>query len=66
VGLKGDCHHQKLEDEVVRQPVQEVEPRLASFPAPARMTNTLNTEGEAGTTARFAFPPPGAGGHHLG
>jgi hypothetical protein len=63
---RGDCHHQKLEEEAVRRPVQEVEPRLASLPAPARMTNTLNTEGGIGITARFASPHPGAGGHRLG
>jgi hypothetical protein len=66
VGLEGDCHHQKLEEEAVRRPVQEVEPRLASLPAPARMTNTLNTEGGIGIIARFASPHPGAGGHRLG
>jgi hypothetical protein len=66
VGLEGDCHHQKLEEEVVRRPTQKVEPRLVSLPAPARVTNTLNTEGGTGITTRFASPHPGAGGHHLG
>jgi hypothetical protein len=66
VGLKGDCHHQKLEEEVARRPAQEVEPRLASLPAPAKVTNTLNTEGGTGITARFASPHPGAGGHRFG
>jgi hypothetical protein len=64
--LEGDCHHQKLEEEVVRRPAQEVEPRLASLPASTRMANTLNTEGGIGITARFASPHPGAGGHRLG
>jgi hypothetical protein len=66
VGLEGDCHHQKLEEEVARRPVQEVEPRLASFLAPVRMTNTLDAEGGIEITARLASPHPGAGGHRLG
>jgi hypothetical protein len=65
-GLEGDCHHQKLEEEVARRPVQEVEPRHASFPAPVRMTNTLDAEGGIEITARLASPHPGAGGHRLG
>jgi hypothetical protein len=65
-GLEGDCHHQKLEEEVAHRPAQEVEPRLASLPAPARMTNTLDVEGGIEITARLASPHPGAGGHRLG
>ena len=51
-----DCHHQKLEEGVVRRPAQEVEPRLALLPAPARMANTPDAEG--GITARLASPHP--------
>jgi hypothetical protein len=54
----------ELEEEVVRRPAQEVEPRLTSLPAPARMTNTPDAEG--GITAWLASPHPGAGGHRLG
>jgi hypothetical protein len=51
---------------VARRPAQEVEPRLASLPAPVRMTNTLDAEGGIEITARLASPHPGAGGHRLG
>ena len=55
-----------LKIEVVRRPAQKVEPRLASLPAPARMTSTLDAEGGIGITTRLASPHPGAGGHRLG
>jgi hypothetical protein len=64
--LEGVCHHQKLEEEVAHRPTREVEPRLASLPAPARMTKTLEAEGGTKITARLASPHPGAGGHRLG
>jgi hypothetical protein len=64
--LEDVCHHQKLEEEVACQPAREVEPRLASLPAPARMTNTLEAEGGTKITARIASPHPGAGGHRFG
>jgi hypothetical protein len=66
VELEDGCHHQKLEEEVVSRPAREVEPRLASPPAPARMTNILEAKGGTKITARFASPHPGAGGHRFG
>jgi hypothetical protein len=56
-------HHQKLEEEVASRPVREVEPRLTSLSAPARMVSILEAEGGAGAAARLASPHPGARGH---
>jgi hypothetical protein len=39
---------------VARRPAQEVEPRLASLPAPARMTNTP----DAGAGSQPGLPLP--------
>jgi hypothetical protein len=64
--LEDGFHHQKLEEEVASRPVREVEPRLASFSAPARMMNILEAEGGAEAAARLASPHPGVGGHRLG
>jgi hypothetical protein len=55
-----------MEEEVARRPAREVEHRLASLPAPARMTNTLEAEGGTKITARLASPHHQTGGHHLG
>jgi hypothetical protein len=46
--------------------VREVEPRLASLSAPARMMNILEAESGTKIAARLASPHPGAGGHRLG
>jgi hypothetical protein len=43
--LEDGFHHQKLEEEVASRPAREVEPRLASLSAPARMMNILEAEG---------------------
>jgi hypothetical protein len=64
--LEDGCHHQKLEEEVASRPAREVEPRLASLSAPARMTNILEAEGGTKITAQLASPHPGAGGHRFG
>ena len=63
--LEDGFHHQKLEEEVASRPVREVEPRLASLSAPARMVSILEAEGGAGVAAWLASPHPGAGGHRL-
>jgi hypothetical protein len=64
--LEDGFHHQKLEEEVASRPAQEVEPRLASLSAPARMMNILEAEGGAKIAAWLAPPHPEAGGHRLG
>jgi hypothetical protein len=46
--------------------VREVEPRLTSLSAPARMMKILEAEGGTKIAARLASPHPGAGGHRLG
>jgi hypothetical protein len=66
IELEDGFHHQKLEEEVAGRPVQEVEPRLASLSAPARMMKILEAEGGAEAAARLASPHLGTGGHHLG
>jgi hypothetical protein len=66
VELEDGFHHQKLEEEVASRPAQEVEPRLASLSAPARMMNILEAEGGAKIAAWLAPPHPEAGGHRLG
>jgi hypothetical protein len=57
--LEDGCHHQKLEEEVASRPAREVEPRLASLSAPARMMNILEAEGGTKITAWLASPHPG-------
>jgi hypothetical protein len=57
---------QKLEEEVASRPVREVELRLASLSAPARMMKILEAEGEAEAAARLASPHHRTGGHRLG
>jgi hypothetical protein len=47
-------------------PCGEVEPRLASLSAPARMMKILEAEGGTKIAAQLASPHPGAGGHRLG
>jgi hypothetical protein len=59
-------HPQKLEEEVASRPVREVELRLASLSAPARMMNILEAEGGAEAAARLASPHHQTGGHRLG
>jgi hypothetical protein len=44
---------------VASRPAQEVEPRLASLSAPARMMNILEAEGGTKIAARLASPHPG-------
>jgi hypothetical protein len=41
---------------VASRPAREVEPRLASLPAPARMTNILEAEG--GPRSQLGLPLP--------
>jgi hypothetical protein len=64
--LEDGFHHQNLEEEVASRPVREVEPRLTSLSAPAKMMKILEAEGGAEIAARLASPHPGAGGHCLG
>jgi hypothetical protein len=64
--MEDGFHHQKLEEVVANRPAQEIEPRLASLSAPARMMNILEAEGGTKIAARFASPHPGASGHRLG
>jgi hypothetical protein len=46
--------------------MREVELRLTSLPAQARMMKILEAEGGAEAAARLASPHPGTGGHRLG
>jgi hypothetical protein len=46
--------------------MREVEPRLTSLSAPARMMKILEAEGRAEITARLASPHHRTGGHRLG
>jgi hypothetical protein len=64
--LEDGFHPQKLEEEVARRPVREVELRLSSPSAPARMMKILEAEGGAGAAARLASPHHRPGGHRLG
>jgi hypothetical protein len=57
--LEDGFHHQKLGEEVARRPAREVEPRLASLSALARMMNILEAEGGTENAARFASPIQG-------
>jgi hypothetical protein len=45
-----------LKEEMARRPVQEVELRLSSPPAPARMMKILEAEGGAEAVARLLLP----------
>jgi hypothetical protein len=54
--LEDGFHPQELEEEVASRPVQEVELRLASLSAPARMTKILEAEGGAEVAARLVLP----------
>jgi hypothetical protein len=53
-----------LKEEVARWPIREVELRLASPPAAARMMKILEAEGGAEAAARLASPHHRTGGHH--
>jgi hypothetical protein len=55
-----------LKEEAARRPVREVELRLSSPPAIARMMKILEAEGGAEATARLASPHHQTGGHHPG
>jgi hypothetical protein len=52
-----------LKEEMARRPVREVELRLSSTPAPARMMKILEAEGGAEATAWLASPHHRTGGH---
>jgi hypothetical protein len=64
--LEDGFHPQKLEEEVARRPMWEVELRLASLSAPPRMMKILEAEGGAEAVARLASPHHRTGGHRLG
>jgi hypothetical protein len=66
IELEDGLHHQKLEEEVASRPVREVEPRLTSLSALARMMKILEAEGGTKIVARFASPHRRTGGHRLG
>jgi hypothetical protein len=55
-----------LTEKVIHEPAREVELRLSSASALARMMNILEAEGGAEAAARFASPHHRAGGHRLG
>jgi hypothetical protein len=55
-----------LKEEVARRPILEVELRLSSPPATARMMKILEAEGGAEAAARLASPHHRTGGHLLG
>jgi hypothetical protein len=54
------------EEEPGRRPMREVEPRLSSPSATARMMKILEAEGGAEAVARLASPHHQTGGHHPG
>jgi hypothetical protein len=64
--LEDGFHPQKLEEEVARRPVWEVELRLTSPSAPARMMKILEAKGGAEVAARLASPHHQTSGHRLG
>jgi hypothetical protein len=64
--LEDGFHPQKLEEEVASRLVREVELRLTSLSAPARMMKILEAEGGAQAAARLASPHHRTGGHRLG
>jgi hypothetical protein len=55
-----------LKEEAACRPMREVEPRLSSPSATARMMNILEAEGGAEAAARLASPHHKAYGHHPG
>jgi hypothetical protein len=55
-----------LKEEVARRPMREVELRLSSRPATARMMKILEAEGGAEAAARLASPHHQTGGNHPG
>jgi hypothetical protein len=55
-----------LKEEAACRPMREVEPRLGSPSATARMMNILEDEGKREVIARLALPHREAGGHHPG
>jgi hypothetical protein len=55
-----------LKEEAACQPMREVEPRLSSPSATARMMKILEAEGEAEAVARLASPHHRTSGHHPG
>jgi hypothetical protein len=55
-----------LKERVTHEPVQEVELRLTSPSAPARMMKILEAEGRAEAATRLASPHHQTGGHRLG
>jgi hypothetical protein len=55
-----------LKEWVTHEPVREVELRLSSPSAPARMMKILEAEGEAEASAQLASPHHQTGGHRLG
>jgi hypothetical protein len=52
-------HHRKLEEEVASRPVREVERRLASLSAPARMVSILEAEERRGPQLGLLLPIQG-------
>jgi hypothetical protein len=64
--LEDGFHPQKLEEEVANRLVREIELRLTSLSAPARMIKILEAEGGAQAAARLASPHHRTGGHRLG
>jgi hypothetical protein len=54
------------EEEPGHRPMREVEPRLSSPSATARMMKILEAEGGAEAAARLASPHHRTGGHHPG
>jgi hypothetical protein len=55
-----------LKEKVAHEPVREVELRLISPSALARMMKILEAEGGAKAAARLASPHHQTGGHRLG
>jgi hypothetical protein len=55
-----------LREKVTHELAREVELRLSTASAPARMMKILEAEGGTKIAARLASPHPGAGGHRLG
>jgi hypothetical protein len=64
--LEDGFHPQKLEEEVARRPVREVELRLSSPSTLARMMKILEAKGGAEATSWLASPHHRTGGHRLG
>ena len=66
VHYKGTFNDGMLKERVAHEPVREVELRLSSPSAPARMMKILEAEGGAEGVARLASPHHQTGGHRLG